>query len=185
MARWKLMTSHYLNTADKTEWEYREISNVTNKEVRRRRLVPRYLDVNDPGDWNNRFGDIGVSRGGSGADGQGEIIVCQDGKGNPSDIVFFGDPTPDMAPLDDEAREISASFTDRWAYKPDTAEISYSQSQAERITAMIQTEAKQIEVPGLNEMAASIAQLAQQNAELLALIASSHTSGSGLQLKRG
>lgn len=171
MARWKLMTSHYLNTVDKTEWEYREVDLITGREVRRRRVVPRYLDIRDPGDWTNRLGDAGVSRGGNMQDGLGEIIVCREGQGLPSDIVFFGDPTPDMSPVDDEAREISASFVERWSYKPDSAEIPYAQAQAERITKVVQKEAREMEVPGLQDLVAAITLMAQQNQALLQQLA--------------
>ena len=40
----------------------------------------------------------------------GEIIVCHAGKGDAKDIVFIGDPTPDMLPVDDEAKAISATL---------------------------------------------------------------------------
>ena len=164
MARWKLLTCMYLNTADGTEWEYREIDGATGREVRKRRRVPRYLDINDPGDWTNRFGDVGISRGGSSPDGQGEIIVCWEGRGKPSDVVFLGDPTPDMSPVDDEAKEISASFADRWRYKPDTDDGSYTQSQISRIAAQAQDRIEKVEVEGLAELIAAIGTLVERTA---------------------
>ena len=63
---------------------------------------------------------------------EGEIVVCQPGKGQPGDIEFLGDPTPDMIPMDEEAEEISRGFADHWAWKPDTAEPNYSQSIVDR-----------------------------------------------------
>lgn len=102
MARWKLMVNHYLNV-EGTKWEYTETDRITGRPKRTQFSVPRYLDILDPSDWTNRVGDTG------------EIIVS-DGKGmvGPKDIVFVGEPTPDMEPVDDEARKISNSYADQW-----------------------------------------------------------------------
>lgn len=101
MARWKLMVNHYLNV-EGTKWEYQETDRVTGRPKRTQFPVPRYLDILDPADWTNKLGDTG------------EIIVS-DGKGaDPKDIIFTGEPTPDMEPVDDDARRISAGFADQW-----------------------------------------------------------------------
>ena len=47
MARWKLMTSHYLNTPGE-EWEYTENDRNTGRPRRIKFPVPRLLDINDP-----------------------------------------------------------------------------------------------------------------------------------------
>lgn len=161
MARWKLVTSHYLNCGD-TNWEYKEVDRNTGKEKRKTLPVPRFLDINDPSDWTNSWGNRDNAT--------GEIIVCYAGKGDPKDIVFEGDPTPDMMPVDDEAKEISASFADQWAYKPDTAEISYSQSMIERFQAEkaeAESKPQQVEIAGLNDLVAVMAQSLAQNQQLM------------------
>lgn len=99
MARWSLTQKHYIMVPD-TEWEHKETDRDTGKSVRKSFPVPRYLDPADPGDWTHR--DLEA------------IIVCYEGKGQPKDIVFIGDPTPDMAPLDDEAQAISDSVAHKW-----------------------------------------------------------------------
>ena len=43
-----------------------------------------------------------------------------EGKGNPSDYVFEGDPYPDMDPLDEEAEVISESLQEKWRHPIDT-----------------------------------------------------------------
>lgn len=91
MARWKLNGKHYLNVPG-TEWEHKEISLSSGKQVRKIYTVPAFLDPAEPGDCNY----------------PGEIIVCHEGKGERKDIVFLGDPTTEMEPLDEEAEEISA-----------------------------------------------------------------------------
>ena len=169
MARWKLMTSMYLNTGD-TEWEYKEVDRQTGREKRKKVAVPRYLDINDPGDWTSKWGDSGISRGGRGDDGQGEIIVCHAGKGEKTDITFEGDPTPDMSPIDDEAKAISATFEERWRYKPDTAEISFSQSMVDKFEAQkaeIESKPQQVEIAGLADLVQIMAQSLKQNQDLI------------------
>src|SRR6516164_5357111 len=99
MARWKLLASHYLNVPG-TEWEQRETPRETGKEVRKRYFIPRLLNIEDPGDWTEKYrNDLGQVFG-------GDIIVCFAGRGQPKDIVFEGLPTPDMEPLDEEAEAI-------------------------------------------------------------------------------
>lgn len=126
MARWKLMVPHYLNVRDE-KWEYKEIDQTTGREKRMQINVPRHLDPTDPQCWTSRWGNRDNQ--------QGEIIVCHEGKGEPSDVVFFGDPTPDMMPMDDEARELTASFEKVWAYKPETDAVNYSQSMIDKMSA--------------------------------------------------
>jgi hypothetical protein len=161
MARWKLLTSHYLDTRD-TQWEYKEIDQSTGREHRKQVTVPRYLDINDPGDWTNRWGNKDNA--------QGEIVVCHEGEGDAHDIVFYGDPTPDMSPVDEKAIAISASFAKKWEYRPDTAENSYSQSLIDRFeTEMrdIKEKPATVEVAGLSELVAAFATMATQNQELI------------------
>jgi len=97
MARWKLKTPHYLMVPN-TRWEYVENSRVNGRPERKLFDVPRYLHPEDPQDWNWKYDRD-----------SGDIIVCYEGKGDPSgkDLVFTGNPTPDMEPLDEEAKEIT------------------------------------------------------------------------------
>lgn len=94
MARWKLTEDHYLNGCppdlDACEWEYKETDRTNGRERRKRFVVPFYAVA--------------------------DSIVCYAGKGQPSDIVFTGAPTPSMEPLDDEARTISKEWEPRWQH---------------------------------------------------------------------
>ena len=105
MARWKLNTPHYLKVPG-TEWEQTQTSTETGKMVRHRHPVPALLDPRDPADHNYKQDQM--------------IIVCFAGKGEPRDIEFEGEPTPDMEPLDREAEEISASFASKWKHPIET-----------------------------------------------------------------
>lgn len=151
MARWKLMTAHYLNTPGE-EWEYQETDRQTGRPKRVKFPVPRLLDPKDPTCWTHRCGNRDNE--------DGEIVVCHEGRGETKDVIFIGDPTPDMVPLDDEAKEISAKFEARWAFKPEDMAGGYSQSLVDKFQVeMAEVENKPIEVAGLTELVASIGKL--------------------------
>lgn len=161
MARWKLLSSHYLNVSDE-EWEYTEQSRGTGRTIRKKYKVPRHLDVNDPGCWTEKWGPKG--------DEEGVINVCHEGKGNPGDITFFGDPTPEMLPLDEEAQAISDSFASKWKYKPEEFKDSYSQSLVDKFQAdqaNVQAAPKPAEIPGLSELTSMIGELVKQNQQVI------------------
>lgn len=165
MARWKLMTAHYMNLVTSTDWEYVEVA--YGKQARRRFVVPRLLDPRDPGDWNSRWGQS--SGNGRVGNEDGEIIVCQPGKGQPGDYEFLGDPTPDMMPVDDEAREISESFSERWSYRPEQAEASFSQSLVDGFReAMVEAKPEPVKIEGLDQIMSIMAQTQKMMADLVA-----------------
>ena len=116
MARWRLTQPHYLQVPG-TEWEYKETDRETNRQARKVYEVPLYLDPRDAADWNYRSEEA--------------IIVSN--KFNPAfrrDVVFTGPPTPDMEPLDDEAKEITQGYIDSgaWTNPIDSLNMNYSQS---------------------------------------------------------
>jgi len=104
MARWKLICAHHIYTDPPTEWMYQEIDRSTGRQKQKKHVVPRYLNPLEQSDWTENYRDA------TGAIVDGITVVCHVGKGHPSDIQFLGEPTPDMDPLDDEAREISKSL---------------------------------------------------------------------------
>lgn len=159
MARWKLLIAHYLRVDDE-KWEYKELDRNTGREKRMQIDVPRLLDPRDSGCWTNAWGNKDNQ--------EGEVVVCHKGSGEPRDIVFYGDPTPDMVPVDDEAKEISASFAQHWSYKPDTADMSFSQSLVDKFQfEMASAIAKPAEVPGLTALTEMIGKLVVQNQEIV------------------
>lgn len=159
MARWKLMTAHYLNTPGE-EWEYTENDRTTGRPKRIKFPVPRYLDPRDPSCWTKRWGNKDNE--------DGEVIVCHEGTGETGDIIFDGDPTPDMVPVDDEARAISASFEKRWSYKPETDSGDYSQSLVDKFQIeLAEAQPRPVEVPGLAELTGAIGKLVEQNAKVI------------------
>src|SRR5581483_11681993 len=109
MPRWRLITKHYLNctiNGERTEWEYEETNRDSGKRNRKRFQVPCFLDPDNPGDQT--------------PPNSGVIYVAHEGSERPHDIVFFGDPTPDMEPMDDEAEAISKSLEAKWVHPIDS-----------------------------------------------------------------
>lgn len=93
MARWRLTEACYLYTDPPTEWEQKETDLVSGEEVRKRYVVPKYLNPDDP-----RMKNFG-----------GFCVVCFKGKGEPRDFSIVGPPNDAMMPMDEEAEQISAA----------------------------------------------------------------------------
>lgn len=151
MARWKLTTGHYL-MVDGVNWEYTEINN-QGKQARKRYVVPMFLDPKDEQMCN-------------GVDVFNEpILVVSNGEGaQPRDIIFKGDPTPDMEPLDDEATAISNTFRPKW----DKAGVGVGGS--EGLLGQFEAQLSAAMANSLSAIAAPVAQTSTQvDAVLLAM----------------
>lgn len=159
MARWKLMTGHYLNCGT-TEWEYMELDQSTGEQVRKRFKVPRLLDPLDPKCWNYSWGPKDRVT--------GEIIVALEGKGQPKDYIIDCEPTPDMTPLDDEAKTISASLEKKWSYKPDSEGGSFADTMINQFhDKMADLQTKPVEIPGLSDLVKALTASVAQNQQLI------------------
>lgn len=102
MARWRVTQKHYLHAkqyGQPTEWAREETNRDTGRTFRKTMLVPLLIDPEDPFCQNRTTG---------------MCVVAREGTEQPGDIVFFGPPTPDMEPLDEEARKETDSFKHRW-----------------------------------------------------------------------
>lgn len=122
MARWMLKEAHYLKVPG-TVWEEMSVDRDTGRQKRIAHPVPRLLNPKDPSDWSHRpqSGGAHVSVGGSSFD-EGAIVVAWAGKTDDRrDFIFEGEPTPDMEPIDDEAKEISAKKFSNWRDPMDSA----------------------------------------------------------------
>lgn len=165
MARWKLAAPHYLNV-EGNKWEYTETSRTTGKQIRVQLPVPMYLDPRDSADFTHKWGQ--PQRADAVTDIEGEIIVCRGRSEDARDISFFGDPTPDMIPIDDEAKEISAGFSELWRYKPEVdAPGNFSQSLVDAFRMdMSEAVSKPTKVEGLDTLVAAIAGLVESQKEV-------------------
>jgi len=167
MARWLLVQSHYLRSPD-VFWEQTEVDRISGRQKKRKYPVPIHLDPHCAADWNNKPGSssANIARGGNSFD-EGFITVCHQGHGEPHDYVFIGDPTPDMEPIDDEAKAISATF--QWHDPTRFFELGDGMTFAERMILTMQDEMKA--PPPVNdqltETLAMLAQVMAQNTQLL------------------
>lgn len=175
MARWRLMTSHYLNILDPdtdqpTEWVYQETDRTTGKARRKTYHVPQLLDVKDPNLFN--FGD--------------EIVVCHEGKGEPKDIVFFGPPTPDMEPMDEEAEALSNSLRAKWEHPIESLPANGGMNAQESafMKNMMEAFAAQVGAPNTSASDARFAAMEQTIADLKAQIAATQSPTSPLPTER-
>jgi hypothetical protein len=109
------------------------------------------------------------------------IVVVSDGHNSkPSDIVFEGDPTPGMLPLDDEAREISARFEKKWATPGrvyEEAEGSYAGRMMDQYVEsqgkvnMLLAEASHREIPGMSDFMQVMTNMMKQNQQIMQMLA--------------
>lgn len=165
MARWMLTEAHYLNVPGNL-WEQQITDRATGRPVRKQFPVPLHLDPNIESDWNykEQVGNNVID---------GKIIVCHAGKGEPKDIVFEGEPSPGMLPLDDEAKTISAKYT--WTPTKGLDERSQADSFSQQLLVQLSASMDAVkqappEIPGMGElMKALAAMMAQQTAILSAL----------------
>lgn len=163
MARWKLTQPHYLMVPG-TKWEYIETDRTTGRPVRKQFDVPLYLNPEYTSDWTHIVGrDL------SGRPQAGDICVCHAGKGIEGDITFTGPPTPDMAPLDDEAKEISAALVVQEGFVDDMPQYGYAGRVLENLGKQL-SDAMVNGSPGA-QMEKFLASQEKLNSQLVALIA--------------
>lgn len=167
-ARWRLAAPHYL-AVEGTHWEYSEVDRVTGRPKRTKFNVPLLLDPDNPSDWNIREGD------------SGQIVVTnKEDPAFPRDIVFQGDCTPDMVPLNDEAKKITASYAGKWAHPIESLSTTYADEMLKDLGSKMdearQKAAGPAQVEGMKELLAAMAQMMKQNQEVLQVIAGQATA---------
>lgn len=171
MARWKLLAGHYLDVPG-TEWEYKEqpLGAKGNARTSRKVLkVPLLLVPADPADWTH-------------PELEAIIVAYDDGKQDQRDLIFTGKPTPDMQPLDEDAKAISASLSGEWSNPIEDVDSdkhyterlieSFQQSMAELATGQggaVSTGG--VPPEAFQEMQKQVAELLTQNQSLLQMLA--------------
>lgn len=164
MARWRLTAAHYLNVPG-TEVEFKETNRETGKQARKVYPVPAHLDPDYPPDQNY----------------PGEIIVAHEGKSQGRDIIFVGPPTPDMEPLDEEAKAISTSLAATWKHPIESLPAN-GEDYGSKLMAMFEKQIREAgQVPNAStagidpsafaELQKQVQELANQNLALQAQLA--------------
>lgn len=167
--RWRLINAHYLKVVEfpdgtKVEWEHKETSRESGRTVRKLFAVPAFIDPKDPADCNY----------------PGEAIVAHAVEGCHNlrqDIIFQGEPTPEMEPLNAKAQAISDSLQSKWQHPIDTLPINGGMNDAERVfmEKMMTSFAKEIglALPKSNIAVpdAEVTELKERLAKLEALLA--------------
>jgi len=157
MARFRLRCGHYLNIIDNysgepIEWVQEETDRTTGRTNRKKFTVPMLLDAET-------------------------IITTKADRAFPQDTVFFGEPTPDMEPLDEEAEELVASLRDKWEHPIDSLPAQGGMNDQEKafMAQMMESFAKQIgaAIPAQPQSVGSVSReefeaLQKQLADLLA-----------------
>lgn len=132
MARWKVTAKHYIHAeqyGQPTEWIREETNRDTGRTFRKALVVPMLIDPEDPG-CINRF--------------TGMCVVATKGSEQNGDIVMFGPPTPDMEPLDDEARKISEAESPKWISPVDSLPLQIGEDFAAVLLRQLEAQMTQM-----------------------------------------
>lgn len=125
MARWRVTAKHYINAkqfGEDTTWVREETNRDTGRAFRRTFAVPLYIDPEDPLCINKNLGFC---------------VVATDGSEMPGDIIILGPPTPDMEPLDDEARAITKTESVKWKDPINSLPINIGEDFGNQLLAML------------------------------------------------
>lgn len=168
MARWRLTQKHYLKV-EGTEWEYKETTN-SGRAIKKVFPVPMFLDPDYPFDCNYPREAREQDR--------NEIIVAHKAGALPHDYIFEGPPTPDMIPLDDGAKTISAGFALQWGSPPaESGDEGYTGKLLSQLTETLQSFNASAKPSGavsessiIAEMQAQMKQLIEMNMALMGKI---------------
>jgi hypothetical protein len=167
MARWRLTAKHYIHVirgGEKSQWVREETNRDTGRVARTTYLVPTYLDPDAPADQNY----------------PGEIVVSRAKGAQARDLIFEGQPTFDMEPLDEEAEAITAQVKAKGGHPIDDLPTAFGESYGERLLSTLSTQLEKVmsngppvyDKPPENYAAleAEVAKLKAENAKLNAVM---------------
>ena len=127
MARWKLTAKHYLQAlqfGQPSEWQREEINVQTGRAFRKTYPVPMYIDPDDPYCINRNVG---------------YCVIATEGSNQPGDLIVSNfKPTPDMEPLDEEARAMSEAERPHWVNPIDGLSPTMGEDFANQLLAALQ-----------------------------------------------
>jgi hypothetical protein len=166
MARWRLTEPHYLNV-EGVKWEYMEVDRTTGRQIRKQYDVPSYYHHEAEGDWNDKVNNW--------------VVVSDGHNAQPRDIIFRGEPTPGMYPLDDEARAITDKHKHKWKFADKMFDLNspgdygtrladhFVQMQDKVNMQMSELESKRAQ--GFDQFLVSMTSMMQQNQKILEMLA--------------
>jgi hypothetical protein len=157
MARWRVTAKHYVlakQFGEETTWVREETNRDTGRAFRRTFTVPLYIDPEDP---------ICINK------NTGYCVVATEGSEMPGDITLLSPCTPDMEPLDDDARKITATETPKWKDPINSLPISIGDDFGNQLLAMLTSQFNTVaNNPSVSLKGASGDQIAKLEAMLLA-----------------
>lgn len=181
--RWKLTEAHYLKVAG-TFWEHNQVDRKTGKPIRKQYPVPLFLDPmslddmithgqmdpnlpsNQPEDWM--------------------LVVAQGESSFTKDVIFEGEPTPGMLPLNDEARAISEKYSKgRWqptqGIDEDSQRESFSNKIINGLLDQVHTLKESVVAPtaGMAEFMETMTAMMKQQHEIIAMLAQNQVKSAG------
>jgi hypothetical protein len=176
MARWKLTEAHYLKVSG-TKWEYNSVDRRTGRPKREVFEVPLQLDPKSIDDLT-KYGQPDPSF--PSRDIEDYILVVTDKESvNQRDLVFIGNPTPGMLPLDDEAKELSAKCAGG-LWKPtagtddDSQRAAFSNKVIDDLMGQMNTLKDEVnrapQIEGISELMGAIGAMMKQNQEIMTLL---------------
>ncbi len=127
MARWKLTAKHYLHAlqyGQPSEWQREEINVQSGRAFRKTYPVPMFIDPDDPHCINRHLG---------------YCVIATEGSDQPGDLIVSNfKPTPDMEPLDEEARQLSEVERPHWINPIDGLSPTMGEDFANQLLAALQ-----------------------------------------------
>lgn len=157
MARWRVTAKHYLlarQFGEETTWVREETNRDTGRAFRRTFAVPLYIDPEDPICINRNIG---------------YCVVATEGSEMPGDITLLSPCTPDMEPLDDDAKRITAEESKKWKDPINSLPISIGDDFGNQLLAMLTAQFNNVSnAPSVSLKGASTSELDELKAMLAA-----------------
>ncbi len=173
MARWKLTAKHYLHAlqyGQPSEWQREEINVQSGRAFRKTYPVPMFIDPDDPHCINRHLG---------------YCVIATEGSDQPGDLIVSNfKPTPDMEPLDEEARQLSEVERPHWINPIDGLSPTMGEDFANQLLAALQQQMNKTQVgsTGSNAEVSNLSALvAAQQKQIEALILALSGSGRGAE----
>ncbi len=173
MARWKLTAKHYLEAlqfGQPSEWQREEINVQTGRAFRKTYPVPMFIDPDDPFCINRTTGFC---------------VIATEGSAQPGDLECKNfKPTPDMEPLDEEARQLSEAERPYWINPIDGLSPTMGEDFANQLLTALQQQMNKSNISlsqqGVNSEVSNLSALvAAQQKQIEALITALSGSGRG------